>query len=83
MENNVQLSEEELAAQRIASVERQLHKIVPKGFPIRILCPYCGTWNSRKGGTFCCELLRRAVVTVLTCDRMLRDAQAAEKVMNN
>ena len=76
-------TDEELAVERMAAVERQLHKIVPKGYPIRILCPYCGTWNSRKGRTFCCQTLRHAIVTVLVADRALKQAEAAEKAMQN
>ena len=76
-------SEEELATERMAAVERQVHKIVPKGYPVRILCPYCGTWNSPKGRTFCCQTLRHAIVTVLVADRALKQAAVAERGMQN
>ena len=76
-------AETQLAEERMAAVERQIHKFVPKGVTRRILCPYCGTWNSPKGRTFCCELLRHAVVTVLVADRALAQAAAAEKAMQN
>ena len=76
-------SETQLAEERMAAVERQVHKYVPKGVVRRILCPYCGTWNTRKGETFCCDLLRRAIVTVLVADRALKQAAAAEKAMQN
>ena len=85
MSEQVQSPEDEmiLAEERMAAVERQIHKHVPKGVMRRILCPYCGTWNSPKGRVFCCELLRKAVVTVLVADRALAQAAAAEKAMQN
>jgi hypothetical protein len=76
-------SETQLAADRMAAVERQLHKYVPQGVMRRILCPYCGTWNSPKGRTFCCQTLRHAIVTVLVADRALKQAATAERSMNN
>ena len=72
-----------MADKRMEAVERQLHKHIPAGIPRRILCPYCGTWNSPKGRTFCCDLLRKAVVTVLVADRALKQAAVAERAMQN
>ena len=76
-------SEEQLAEERMAAVERQIHRYLPKGITRRILCPYCGMWNSPQGRTFCCELLRYAVVTILVADRAIERAKAAERAMNN
>ena len=73
----------QLAVQRMESVERQLHKYLPKGIRRNLLCPYCSKWNFPESRTFCCELLRFAVVTVLVADRAMRQAEAAEKAMQN
>lgn len=78
------LSETQLAEKRLESVERQIHQIVPKGVIRRILCPYCGAWNSHtKGKLLCCDLLRRAIVTILVADRALKAAEAGERSMQN
>lgn len=75
--------ETKLAEERLLSIERQLHKSVPKGVQRNIICPYCGRMNFQRKRTFCCELLRFAVVTVLVADRAMRQAEAAEKAMQN
>lgn len=71
-----------IAEERMASVERQVHAIVPKGAQRVIYCPYCQSENLPHV-PFCCETLRRAVVTVLVADRALAQAAAAEKAMQN
>lgn len=76
-------SETLMAEERMASVERQLHKHLPRGIRRNLLCPYCGSWNLPSSRTFCCELMRFAVVTVLVADRALRQATAYEKAMQN
>jgi hypothetical protein len=75
--------ETRLAEKRMLAVERQLHKHLPHGIRRNILCPYCGMWNMPESRTFCCELLRFAVVTVLVADRALKQASAAEKALQN
>ena len=72
----------QIAADRMASVERQLHQKIPPGIPRSILCPYCSSWNFPHR-QFCCDTLRQAVVTVLMCDRALKVAEAAERAMDN
>ena len=74
--------EEELAAERVASVERQLHKHVPPGVRRNLLCPYCGSWNFPHT-SMCCDLMRKAVIAVLMSDRLLKNAEIAEKAMQN
>jgi hypothetical protein len=74
-------SETQLAEERMAAVERQLQKNVPRGVKRFILCPYCGSWNFPHR-EFCCDLLRKAVVAVLVADRALKAAAAGEKVAN-
>jgi hypothetical protein len=74
-------SEDDLAANRMAAVERQIHAKCRSGYK-RILCPYCGHWNKR-GSEFCCDLLRKAVVAVLLGDRALETAEAGERAMQN
>ena len=64
-------SETQLAEERMAAVERQIHKHVPKGIRHSILCPYCGTWNFPHT-PLCCELLRFAVVSILVADRAIQ-----------
>ena len=76
-------SETQLAEERMAAVERQLHKHLPQGVRRNLLCPYCGSWNMPASRTFCCELMRFAVVTVLVADRALKQAAAADKAMQN
>jgi hypothetical protein len=76
-------SETQIAEGRMAAVERQLHKHIPPGIRRSILCPYCGYWNFPESRTFCCELLRFAVVTVLVADRALKTAQAQERTLVN
>ena len=76
-------SETQLAEERMLAVERQLHKHLPQGVRRNILCPYCGSWNMPESRTFCCELLRFAVVTVLVADRALKQAAAAERALSN
>jgi hypothetical protein len=76
-------SETQLAEDRMEAVERQLHRNLPPGVKRNILCPYCGAWNFPSGRTFCCELLRFAVVTILVADRALTQAAAAEKALQN
>lgn len=76
-------SETQIAEERMASVERQLHKHLPLGIRRNILCPYCRCWNFPEGRTFCCELLRFAVVTVLVADRAIKAAQAGERALGN
>ncbi len=71
-----------IAEERMLSVERQIHAIVPKGAERVIMCPYCGSENLPHV-PFCCDTLRHAVVTVLVADRALLQAAAAEKVMQN
>lgn len=75
-------SETQLAEKRMDAVERQIHAPLAAGLTRRILCPYCLHWNfpHRK---FCCELMRKAVVTVLMADRMLRQAEIAERAASN
>jgi hypothetical protein len=74
-------SETQIAEERMAAVERQIHRMCKEG-PRPTLCPYCGHWNLPKT-SFCCETMRMAVVTVLAADRMIRNAQAAERAANN
>ena len=74
-------SEDQLGAERIASVERQVHASCKPGYK-RILCPYCGHWNKR-GSELCCEMLRKAIVAVLLADRALAVAEAGERAMQN
>jgi hypothetical protein len=76
-------SETQLAEERMEAVERQLHKHLPQGVRRNLLCPYCGSWNLPESRTFCCELLRFAVVTVLVADRAIKQASAAERAMQN
>lgn len=76
-------TEDELAAERMGSVERQLHKFVPQGVQRNIICPYCGHMNFQRTRRMCCDLLRKAVVAVLLADRMLDTAEAAERASNN
>lgn len=74
-------SETQLAEERMAAVERQVHRACKEGLR-PLLCPYCGNWNLPRAA-LCCETFRMAVVTVLAADRMMRNAQAAERAMNN
>ncbi len=78
----MQKSETQLAEERMASVERQIHKHVPAGVKHSILCPYCGAWNFPHQ-PLCCDLLRKAVVTVLVADRAIAAAKAGEKALGN
>jgi len=75
--------ESALAEERMASVERQLHKHVPKGIAHMILCPYCSTWNHPRTRKFCCDLLRKAIIAVLSADKLKHNAEIAERAMNN
>lgn len=73
-------SEAQLAAERMRSVERQIHRKLPAGLRRSIICPYCGALNYHEpGGLFCCDTLRMAVVTVLVSDRALKAAEAGER----
>lgn len=76
-------SEDELAGERMLSVERQLHQHLPRGVQRNIVCPYCGRMNFQSNRRFCCDLLRRAVLAVLMADRMLKTAEAAERASVN
>ena len=71
-----------IAEERMLSVERQVHAIVPKGAERVIICPYCQSENLPHV-PFCCDTLRRAIVTVLVADRAMKQAAAAERAMNN
>jgi uncharacterized OB-fold protein len=75
-------SETQIAEERMAAVERQVHKVLPAGSTRAILCPYCGSWNFPHQ-SFCCETLRFAVVTICVADRALKTAQANERAMVN
>jgi uncharacterized OB-fold protein len=83
MNDPIQLPKPEsvLAEENMASVERQIHKTVPRGTRHNILCPYCGRWNFPHR-ELCCDLLRQAVIAVLLGDRMMKTAEAGEKAMN-
>jgi hypothetical protein len=75
-------SETQLAEERMAAVERQVHKSVMPGARHTLLCPYCGSWNFPHT-PFCCELMRFAVTTILVADRALKTAQAQERASVN
>lgn len=74
-------SETQIAEERMAAVERQVHKACREGAR-PLLCPYCGAWNMPKA-KLCCEWMRLAVTTVLVADRALKQAEAAERAANN
>lgn len=71
-----------LAEERMVTVERQIHAPLVPGTERVILCPYCGSDNLPHV-PFCCDTLRKAVIAVLMADRMMKNAQAAEKAANN
>jgi hypothetical protein len=47
-----------------------------------LVCPYCNSDNLPHV-PFCCDLMRKAVLAVLMGDRMMKQAQAAERAQNN
>lgn len=71
--------EHELAAERLMRV----HDQITRKNCTRILCPYCGFWSFKRGRSFCCDLLRHAVIAVLSGERALKTAEAAERAMQN
>jgi hypothetical protein len=75
-------SQSEVAASRMKNVADQIlsgraHRMG------KVLCPYCGHWNFLRTRTFCCNTLRDALIAVLSGERMLKTAEAAEREMNN
>ena len=73
-------SEAQLAAERMRSVERQIHRKLPSDVRRSIRCPYCGALNMHEPGVLlCCDTLRMAIVTVLVSDRALAAAEAGER----
>lgn len=77
------MTEEELARERMAEVERQLHMPLPAAVHRNILCPYCGCLNLAVTRKLCCDLLRKAVIAILSADRLERNAKIAERAMQN
>lgn len=81
-EDFCQKTEQQLAEERMQSVERQIHKYIPANVRRSIRCPYCGGLNFHEPGVLlCCDLLRKAIVTVLVADRALAAAQAGERTI--
>ena len=77
-------SDTQLAEERMAAVERQIHAHVPQGVRRQLRCPYCGTLNMHQTGKLmCCDLLRKAVIAVLVADRLENTLKAAERHGNN
>lgn len=75
-------SEEVLAQRRLERVQDQITRKLPTGVTRRILCPYCGSWNEPHE-MLCCDTLRKAVIAVVSGQRALRIAEAAERAANN
>jgi hypothetical protein len=75
-------SEEQLAEERMASVERQIHEKLKPGQTRCILCPYCDQFNFPHR-QFCCELLRDAVLAVLMVDRFDQIQKQHERQMDS
>lgn len=78
-------TEDELAHERLMSVQDQMFRKVPTGYRRKILCPYCGHWNVRKPNEnlLCCNTLRKAIIAILSGRRALKMAEAAERAQNN
>ena len=49
----------------------------------KIFCPYCSGISFKLPRTFCCDTMRRAVIAILSGQRALKTAEAAEKAMQN
>ena len=49
----------------------------------KIFCPYCQGISFRSSRAICCDTMRHAVIAVLSGERALKTAEAAEKAMQN
>jgi hypothetical protein len=79
---NDEITDDKLAYQRLMLVQDQITRKRKAGFKRKILCPYCGHWNVR-GNEFCCDILRRAVICILSARRALAIAEAEERARAN
>lgn len=50
---------------------------------VSLTCPYCLGKSHQTNRTFCCDELRHAVIAILSGERALKTAEAAEKAMQN
>ena len=49
----------------------------------KVFCPYCGGISFKRVRGFCCDTMRHAVIAILSGERALKTAEAAEKAMQN
>ena len=49
----------------------------------KIFCPYCQAISFRSSRAICCDTMRHAVIAILSGERALKTAEAAEKAMQN
>ena len=75
----MQKSETQIGAEKMASVESQINAHHPPGCTITILCPFCGVLNLQ-GQLLCCEIMRKAVIAVMMGKRAIKMAELAAKL---
>lgn len=66
--------------EKLQFMAEQLAELVPGQRPY-LDCPYC-FGSSRRGETFCCELLLRAVEAILDANQQIQTVAFMEKVID-
>lgn len=65
--------------EKLEMIARQIADLVPGQRPV-LDCPYCGG-RTRRGETFCCELMLKAVTAVLDANEQIQVAEQMDRIL--